>query len=95
MESTYRGYAVGGARELVTLAMLKHIQDGTVLFPNQPDTLVRCKEEFQTGCWRGGRVCLGRNSKNDSGGVSGLLVVNNDDDNAFDNGGLFVLVFRH
>ena len=70
MESNYPGYAVGGARELVTLAMLKHIQDGTVLFPNQPHTYGRCKEEYQTGAWEGRRVLLGNCS------ASGGLVVN-------------------
>jgi hypothetical protein len=77
VESNYPGYAVREARELVTLAMLKHIQDGTVLFPEEPYTCYtfgRCKEEFQTGDWKGRRVWLGANSKNDSGSVSGLVV---------------------
>ena len=78
MESNYPGYAVGGARELVTLAMLKHIQDGTVLFPAEPylavrtpNTFGRCKEEYQTGGWQGYRVALGANASS----VSGRLVV--------------------
>ncbi len=95
MESTYLGYAVGGVRELVTLAMLKQIQDGTVLFPEEPRTFGRCKEEFQTGGWKGGMVVLGSNSKNDSGGVSGLLVDNDNGNNGIGDYGLFVLVFRH
>ena len=90
MESNYPGYAVGGARELVTLAMLKHIQDGTVLFPKELRTWGRCKEEYQTGEWQGRRVLLGSNSKNDSGGVSGLVVSYGDDGN--DAYGLFVCV---
>ena len=74
MKANYPGYAVGEARELVTLVMLKYIKDGTVLFPEEPDTYGRCKEEYQIGAWEGGRVLLGSNSKNDSGSVSGLLV---------------------
>jgi hypothetical protein len=74
MEANYPGYAVGGVRELVTLAMLKQIQDGTLLFPEEPHTWGRCKEQYQTGNRKGGRVCLGGNSKNDSGSVSGLVV---------------------
>ena len=96
MESTYPGYAVGGARELVTLAMLKQIQDGMVLFGQNPDTYGRCKEEFQTGEGKGARVLLGGSSKNDSGGVSGLLVSDfHFDCYDYDSYGLFVLVFRH
>ena len=58
MESNYPGYAVGGVRELVTLAMLKYIQNGTVLFPEEPDTYGRCKEEYQTGAWEGNGIRL-------------------------------------
>ena len=74
MDSNYQGYAVGGARELVTVAMLKQIQDGTVLFPEDPNTYARCQEQYQTGDWRGYRICLGDNYKNDFGSVSGLVV---------------------
>ena len=65
MEANYPGYEVGGARELVTLAMLKYLNDGTVLFPEEPWTYGRCKEIFQTGEWGGKdwRICLGCNEK--------------------------------
>jgi hypothetical protein len=86
MESNYPGYEVGGARELVTLAMLKQIQDGTVLFPAEPCIYARCKEEYQTGGWKGYRVVLGGCSA--SGGiVVGCLAVNADG-----NLGLFCLL---
>jgi hypothetical protein len=51
-----------------------------VLFPKKPSTFGRCQEEFQTGGWKGYRVILGANSKNDSGSVSGLVVFRNDYD---------------
>ena len=92
MESNYPGYALGGVRELVTLAMLKHIQDGTVLFSDEPYTFGRFQEQYQTGDWKGRRLLLGSNSKNDAGSVSGLLVyVSNDNDDS-DILGLFVCV---
>ncbi len=34
----------------------------------------KCKEQYQTGDWKGDRVFLGANSKNDSLSVSGLVV---------------------
>ena len=89
MESTYPGYAVGGARELVTVAMLKHIQDGTVLFPTEPYTWGRCKEQYKTGGWKGDRVALGGNSCSASGG---LVIGLNDVVIANDNSGLFCLL---
>jgi hypothetical protein len=73
MESTYPGYAVGGARELVTLAMLKQIQDGTVLFPDEPLTFGRCKEQYQIGDRKGYQICLGgvqHSSSSDFGGLT-------------------------
>jgi len=70
MGAKYPGYEVGGARELVTLAMLKYLQDGTVLFPKEPsDTWGRCKEQYQTGGWEGRRVLLGYRSSSASGGL--------------------------
>ncbi len=90
MEANYLGYVVGGVRELVTLAMLKHIQDGTVLFPENPDTFARCKEKYQTGdYWKGYRVLLGGNSSSAS---SGLVVASNHDGYAHIFCGLFGLV---
>ncbi len=83
MEANYPGYEVGGARELVTLAMLKYLQDGTVLFPRDPLTLGRCKENFQTGGWGGNdwHICLGHNEKPAAlgGSAAGLVV-----DDAYD-----------
>lgn len=76
MEQNYPGYEVGGARELVTLAMLKYLNDGTVLFSSNPCTWGRCKKTFQQG--EGGgknwNINLGSNEKNASGGVSELVV---------------------
>jgi hypothetical protein len=88
MESNYSGYAVGGARELVTLAMLKQIQDGKVLFPAAPYTFGRCKEQYQTGGWEGYRVALGASS------ASGGLFVYSYGDAAYAYGlnGLFCLL---
>jgi hypothetical protein len=69
MESNYPDYAVGGVRELVTLAILKQIQDGTVLFPEEPYIYGKCQEQYQTGDWKGRRLALGRNSSSNSGGL--------------------------
>ena len=69
MEQNYPGYEVGGARELVTLAMMKYLQDGTVLFPKEPCTLGRCKERYQTGGWKDSIVVLGGRSSSASGGL--------------------------
>ena len=76
MQQNYPGYEVGGARELVTLAMLKYLNDGTVLFSNDPLTYCRCKETFQQGEWGGKNwnIFLGSNLKNASDGVYGLVV---------------------
>ena len=74
MKANYRGYEVGGARELVTLAMLKYAQDGTVLFPGSPYTWGRCKEHYQTGDWKGYRICLGYVEASSSSGFGGLVV---------------------
>ena len=74
MKSNYRGYEVGGARELVTLAMLKYAQDGTVLFPKEPSTYGRCKEQYQTGKWLGLQICLGSVEASSSSGFGGLVV---------------------
>ena len=76
-----------GARELVTLAMLKQIQDGTVLFPKEPCILGRCKEEYQTGDFKGQRVSLGGCSAS-----GGLVVSRVDADSADDGSGLFCLL---
>jgi hypothetical protein len=75
MKANYRGYEVGGARELVTLAMLKYAQDGTVLFPKEPCTYGRCKEQYQTGPWEGARICLGSVEASSSSGFVGLVVL--------------------
>jgi hypothetical protein len=69
MEQNYPGYEVGGARELVTLAMLQYLQDGTVLFPGEPWTFGRCKERYQTGGWKDSIVVLGGRSSSASGGL--------------------------
>jgi hypothetical protein len=74
MKSNYPGYAVGGARELVTVAMLKQIQDGTVLFSNQPVTFGRCKEQYQKGEFKGYQICLGGVQASSSSGCGGLVV---------------------
>ena len=83
MESNYPGYAVGGARELVTLAMLKHIQDGTVLFPREPATFGRCKEQYQTGGWKDHQICIGYVQASSSSGFGGLVVVTSHDWHTF------------
>ena len=77
MNSNYGGYEVGGARELVTIAMLKFLQDGTVLFPSEPWTYGRCKEQFQKAGrgWDGYSICLG-GVDSSSPSVFGGLVVN-------------------
>ncbi len=71
MKENYPGYEVGGARELVTLYVLHHMETGLYLFPENPDTWARCKETYQTGEWggRGWRVALG------SSGLGGLVVI--------------------
>ena len=79
MEANYPGYEVGGARELVTLAMLKYLQDGTVLFGTTGSaygTYARCKGQFQKagGGWDDYQIGLGGNEENGSSGVSGLVV---------------------
>ena len=73
MEANYPGYSVGGARELVTLAMLKHIQDRTVLFPAVPATLGNCKEQHQTGYLKGYTLCIGYVEASSSSGFGGLV----------------------
>ena len=75
MEETYPLYEVGGVRELVTIVMLKYIQDGTVLFSNHPCTLSNCKEYFEAGHWKGYPIRLGGNKKEASGSLVGLVVV--------------------
>ena len=74
MKANYPSYEVGGARELVTLAMLKYAQDGTVLFPKEPSTYGRCKEQYQTGKWLGLQICLGSVEASSSSGFGGLVV---------------------
>ncbi len=56
------------------MAMLKHIQDGTVLFPAAPETWGRCKEQYQTGGWKGHQICLGYVQASSSSGFGGLVV---------------------
>ena len=73
MEANYPGYVVGGVRELVTLAMLKHIQDGTVLFGVNYG---RCQKEYQTGDCKGTLIWLGAvkpSSSSDFGGLGFTL----------------------
>jgi hypothetical protein len=69
MHTYYPGYEVGGARELVMVAMLKYLQDGKVLFGDSPSTYSRCKEKYQTGEWKGHNVLLGNRSSSASGGL--------------------------
>jgi hypothetical protein len=88
MQTNYPGYEVGGVRELVTLSMLKYAQDSTVLFPEEPWTYGRCKEEYQTGDWKGWRVVLGKRFSSASGG----LVVDDVVGSAYDSYGLFCLL---
>ena len=54
--------------------MLKQIQDGTVLFPAQPYTFGRCQEQYQTGDWKGYKVCLSDVQASSSSGFGGLVV---------------------
>ncbi len=68
MREHYPGYEVGGARELVTLYVLHHMETGVYLFPEDPRTWVRCKEEYQVGGWKGYRIALGYS------GLGGLVV---------------------
>lgn len=74
MEENYPGYEVGGVRELVTIAMLKYLQDGMVLFTRDPITYGQCKEQYQEGDWREEKKVLGANDKNEFGSVSGFVV---------------------
>ena len=55
--------------------MLKHIQDGTVLFPAAPETWGRCQEQYQTGDWKGYQICLGGVQASSSSGFGGLVVL--------------------
>ena len=74
MNANYPGYEVGGARELVTIAMLKFLQDGTVLFPSEPRTVGNCKEEYETGEWYGYYICLGAVQPSSPSVFGGLVV---------------------
>ncbi len=69
MKEHYPGYEVGGARELLTLYMLHHMETGLYLFPEkEPSTWGRCKETYQVGGWKGRRMILG------DSGLGGLVV---------------------
>ncbi len=76
MEANYPGYEVAGARELVTIAMLKYLQDGTVLFPKEPGTYGRCKDKFQKAgsSWDGYPISLGGVATSSPSGFGGLVV---------------------
>jgi hypothetical protein len=86
MQANYPGYEVGGARELLTLSMLKYAKDGTMLFPDNPYTYGRCKEEYQTGDWQGRRLLLGEIS---SSAYFGLVFYFDDDGYGYDYSGFF------
>ncbi len=70
MKEHYPGYEVGGARELLTLYMLHHMETGGYLFPEESYTWGRCKETYQVGDWggKGWRIALG------DSGLGGLVV---------------------
>jgi hypothetical protein len=74
MQQNYPGYEVGGARELVTLAMLQYLQDGTVLFGKNPATYGRCKDVFQNN-WEGANICLGGVEASSPSVFGGLVVI--------------------
>ncbi len=70
MQGSYPGFEVGEARELVTVYMLKYLQDSTYLFPGEPEIWARVKEQYQTESKKGygARIVLGASS------ASGLVV---------------------
>ena len=75
MHTYYSGYEAGVLRELVMVAMLKYLQDGKVLFSDSPFTYSRCKEQYQTGEWKGYNVLLGNRPSSASGGLVVSAVV--------------------
>ncbi len=84
MREHYAGYEVGGARELLTLYMLHHMETGLYLFPEEgPRTYGRCKEEYQVGEWKGYRIILG------ASGLGGLVVPGGNDFDVNSRNGLF------
>jgi len=83
MQQNYPDYEVSAARELVTVAILKYLQDETGLFPLTPWTFGRYKEQYQkAGSFRNGyHICLGESNKGVAGSVFSLVVDNNYGDN--------------
>lgn len=63
----YPGYVVGRIRELVLVAMLQYVQNGTVLW-DHAYTRGRCKEQFKNGNWQGYSVLFLEPSR-DQGGI--------------------------
>jgi hypothetical protein len=77
MQVNYPGYEMGGVRELVTLWILKDTQDETVLFPREPMTYGRCKDQYQnqTYYWQGHRIALGGTSSASGGLVPSTVAI--------------------
>ncbi len=74
MEENYPGFHVGTVRELITVALLKMVQDKTVLFPkNDPLTFGRCQERYQQNTWQGRGIRVGSNKKDERGVIDGLV----------------------
>ncbi len=63
-----------GARELITLAILKYVQDNNVFFSNNPSTYGRCKDQYETGYWAGHYIELGGVVTNSDSVFGGLVV---------------------